>query len=181
MSEIRRRSTSATHSGHLSSKRSLNIPGSCSLLDSIPLGALDNEDHWWLPPSQVRADLRMTLTSASWNRTILLFTFILFTFVLTELVATILEPIYPPSTKEEKFFFGVVLLGSETIGAIMDMFLAAELWGWTLAFGWTWLLDLGNVMEVLVLCVDLGFRMQYTGPMAVARCFHLLVFLVWMS
>jgi hypothetical protein len=143
------------------------------------MGALDSEDHWWLPPSQVRADLRATLTSASWNRTILLFTFLLFTFVLSELVTTILEPLYPPSTKEEKFFFGVILLGSETIGAIMNLFLAAELWGFTLAFGWRWWADLDNVLEVIVLCADLGLRMQYTGPMEVARCLHLLVYTCW--
>lgn len=147
----------------------------CSSLGSIPLGALDDEDHWWLPPSHVRADLRTTLSSASWNRTILLFSFVLLTFVLSELLATILEPVFPPSTKEEKFFFGVVFLGSDIVGAIMNMFLAAELWGWPLAFGWGWWRSWGNVLEVGILCADLGCRMQYIGPIEVSRCLHLLV------
>jgi len=68
-----------------------------------------------------------------------------------------------------------VLLGSEIVGGIMDMFLAAELWGWTLAFGWAWWADLGNVLETVVVAVDLGVRMRYTGNIVVARCLHLVV------
>ena len=179
MSKLRKR-PAASQNGPVSAERTFAAPAaSSSFLDSLPVGALDNEDHWWLPPSHVRADLRTTLSSASWNRTIVLFSFLLLTFVLSELIATILEPIFPPRTKEEKFFFGVVLLGSDTIGAIMNLFLAAELWGWTLAFGLGWWGNLGNMLEVVSLCADFGCRMQYTGPIESSRCLHLLVCVWW--
>jgi hypothetical protein len=115
------------------------------------------------------------LDSASWHRTVLLFTFVLVTFILCELVTTILEPIYPPSTEQEKFFFGAVLLGSDIIGAIFDLFLAFELWFWTLAFGWSWWASSANLVETIVLGMDFCIRAYFTGPPEVARCLHLLV------
>ena len=140
-----------------------------------PRGALDNQDHWWLPPSHVRADLRNYLPSSSWHRIVLLSTFVQFTFVLSELVATILEPIYPPSTNEEKYFYGVVLLAADTMGGVVLMFLVFELWIWMLAFGVGWWRNISNVVEVLVLVLDFGLRMLYSGPIEVARCLHLIV------
>ena len=98
-----------------------------------------------------------------------------FAFVVTGLIGTIVERIYPPSLADEKFAVGVLLLGSETIGAILNITLALELWFWTLSFGWRWWLDLGNQMEALVLFGDVVVRLRFTGPPEIARCFHVLV------
>ena len=115
------------------------------------------------------------LQAASWHRTILLVTFCLLTFVLSEIVTTILEPIYPPSTPQEKYFVGALLLGGETIGAIFNLFLGFELWFWMLAFGSGWWANFANFVEVAVLVADFGVRMRFTGPPPLARCFHLIV------
>jgi hypothetical protein len=139
-------------------------------------GALDEEDHWWLPPAHVRRDLRQILPTTYWHRTILLVTFLVFSSVLCELVTTILETIYPSSNSQEKFFYGVVLLGSETIGAILNLFLVFELWVWTLAFGWGWWHSVTNSVEALSLAVDLGIRVNFKGPQEIARCLHLIVY-----
>ena len=138
-------------------------------------GALDEEEHWWLPPPDIRANLRKYLSTAEWNRTVLFASFLQFTFILSELVTTILEPIYPPTSQEEKMMIGILLLASEMLGAILNIFLAFELWAWTLGFGWKWWLDLRNIVETATILVDIGLRLWYTGPMPVARCFHLVV------
>ena len=140
-----------------------------------PWGALDPEEHWWLPPAHVRASLRKFLSTGHWNQSVLFISFIQFSFVLGELVTTILEPVYPPTTSEEKMLLGIILLGSETMGAILNLFLAFELWTWTLAFGWKWWLDSKNVVEAVALIVDVAIRLWYCGPASVARCFHLIV------
>ena len=142
---------------------------------NAPWGALDAEDHWWLPPSHVRADLRKSLPSVSWQRTVLLISILLLTFVLSELVGTILETAYPPSTSEEKFFFGVILFGSEAIGGLANLFFGFELWFWALAFGWGWWASFGHLLEVGVFVADLALRMYYSGPPEVGRCLHLIV------
>jgi hypothetical protein len=143
---------------------------------AAPWGALDDEDHWWLPPSHVRADLRQFLPSVKWNQIVLLFSLVIFSFVLGELIATILEPIYPPESQEEKIFFGVVLLGSEVVGNIGNIFLAFELWTWTLAFGIGWWWNRGNFIEVLVVALDLYLRIFYfPSHVQVSRCLHLIV------
>jgi hypothetical protein len=141
----------------------------------VQWGALDQEDHWWLPPSHVRADLRELLPASSWHKTVLLFSFLHFSFVLSELVVTVLERTYPAATAEEKLFFGVILLTSEAVGAIFSLCLAFELWFWTLAFGWAWWGSPANVIEAVVLIVDVGLRLWFGGPLEVGRCLHLIV------
>ena len=101
--------------------------------------------------------------------------FLLLTFVLSELVGTILEAVYPPQTSEEKLFFGVILLGSDALGALANLFFGFELWFWTWAFGWGWWASLDNLVEVAVMVVDLLLRMYYHGPPEVGRCLHLIV------
>jgi hypothetical protein len=76
---------------------------------------------------------------------------------------------------EEKFAVGIILLGSESIGAILNIALGLELWFWTLSFGWRWLLNFENQVEALVLLVDVVVRLRFTGPPEIARCFHVLV------
>jgi hypothetical protein len=141
----------------------------------VAVGALDDEEHWYLPPAHARRDLRKSFASASWQQFILLISFVTLSVVLLGLVTTIAEPIYPATSNEEKFSLGIVLLGSEAISAILNLFLAFELWFWTLAFGWTWWNSPSNVLEVGVLLADFGVRMFYSGPPEMARCFGLLV------
>ena len=138
-------------------------------------GALDSEDHWWLPPSHVRADLRKSLPSVTWQRTVLSVSFLLLTLVLSELVGTIFEPIYPPETAKEKFLYGVILLGSDALGGLANLFFGFELWFWTLAFGWGWWASLDHIVEAAVFLLDLLVRMYYDGPPEVGRCLHLMV------
>jgi len=59
-----------------------------------------------------------------------------FSFVLAELITIIHEPIYPPSDAERKYFIGLILLGSETVSAVLDFFLGFELWAWMLVCDW---------------------------------------------
>jgi hypothetical protein len=142
---------------------------------SVPYGALDDDEHWWLPPAHSRASLRKFLSTVQWNRTVLFVSFIQFSFVLGELITTVLEPVYPPSNLEEKMLLGVILVGSEAIGSILDFFLGRELWAWTLCFGWSWWLDKTNIVEAGSLLADLGIRLLYSAPAPVARCFHVIV------
>jgi hypothetical protein len=93
------------------------------------------------------------------------------------LCTTILEPLYPPSTSEEKLVFGVVYLATDGIGAILNFALLAELWFWMLAFGVGWWGNKANVAEFVLVVADLAVRMWYPGPVEVARCLYLVVLL----
>jgi len=176
MTEQRKRKTGGVNGFAGSTPRFVSLIADASQKSkSAPWGALDAEDHWWLPPSHVRADLRKSLPSAVWQRAVLLISILLLTFVLSELVGTILEAVYPPSTSEEKFFFGIILFGSDAVGGLANLFFGFELWFWTLAFGWGWWANLDHLLEATIFVADLVLRMHYSGPPEVGRCLHLIV------
>ena len=93
------------------------------------------------------------------------------------LCTNVLEPLYPPSTSEEKLVFGVVYLATDAIGALLDFALLSELWFWMLAFGIGWWGHKENVAEFVLVVADLAVRMWYKGPVEVARCVYLVVLL----
>jgi hypothetical protein len=136
-------------------------------------GALDNDEHFWLPPPHVRLDLRQSLPSANWNGTVLLLHLIQLAVVLIELVVTITEIYSLPSSPQQKFATGVLLLGAETLGSIICLALGLEMWFWSLGFGWSWWG--GNVVEVMAWGADVVVRLWYTGSVPLARCSHLIV------